>query len=842
MLAEIQPDIAADPAPPKAPDATSTLDVDDDDVVSEESVEWNGPVATTVVPTSMPEGDEPLDLTATRARPMDPKTSADQDDTATRLVQYLHSEGIEVRREREIRRIIDARPKVTFRPADPQPPITESSAAAPTDDQPSSTSLAADAHPSTPDPELVAAARPADDGLAEVSPRPEPPTIAAAPVGRAEGRPTEAVAAPADLEVEPTRSTTPKANVASSDAPRAPEPETKPAEAKTSANGAKPIDTIAPADVTEAPRDVVTRTERPSVAPNHAAPERIDPVVAPSAPVSRHDSIEPPAKPSIAHPIETRTVETPATAVQTAVSDRPTRAAPAIPVVEGEPRPATSAAGDARAEAPVASVRPVEPPASKTTTASEVARGTPRGSAARTVVAAADVDAPTSGTAPRTQAVEARIERAPAQPVETHGASERVAPRSAAPEPPRAPSGPDSATPRRDASVAAPSREVTRAAPAIETHAITTPERALRPEPPDLETHATETPRFEAPRLVTHDAPAPRSDTSRVATARPDTLAPQVATHARPAPTHEAPRVVTRATDARAPEAPSVATHTTNAVAFATPRIVTHATPSTPAEAAHITTHPSSAPQPITAPRAARHEPTPVARASSEPNAEAVDAPAETVAPREVDAPEDAEKIESSREASDAERTEAVSPTTSDARSSSDAPPHGGREGRTGHFVLDPLADPTKPHEVSDQPPAFVVESADPQLRSDPARPSEQVARAHRLFDEANEIARRQAQSPYRRFTIDLPVDRGAPIRLTITPDQRGQHHVALVAATHAARQELERHRHELEEIVDSFPLDVVGLTIDARPSARQDRRAFDERISNHASQRPQRR
>ena len=138
---------------------------------------------------------------------------------------------------------------------------------------------------------------------------------------------------------------------------------------------------------------------------------------------------------------------------------------------------------------------------------------------------------------------------------------------------------------------------------------------------------------------------------------------------------------------------------------------------------------------------------------------------------------------------------------------------------------------PTPTDEIASAPASFSAAVEANAIEAPP--PREEVARAHRLFEEAREIARRQSFSSQRRFTIDLPVDRGAPVRLTITPDHQGHHRVALVAATHIARAELEKHRDELEEIVQTFPLDVTTLSIDAAtPTARQEARVMSERSS----------
>ncbi len=895
------------PSAPKLPDSTGTLDVDEDDVVSEQPV-TEPPSRPNVTSVPMPEGDEPLEL---RAAPHTPARTAD--DVATELVHYLHQEGITVQAARLYQRTIDERPVAAPPPAPevaeaskaPPAPTTEPnieiepSSAAATGDRPlaASASPAADARGSTPASEAAPAR--------EDAPSRAPDTTAV--------RADVEEASEADVEIEAQRSTrtrevnrststvrptapdastdSPSVEVRSADtlvvdastkAPRAP------AAGRGEARAARAFDAPAeqPAIVADREDAIDASNARTAIV---AAPEADEPAPAERAEGVAHEETTERA-PNIA---ERAHGVAPRRAVESEPSIEALAEAPRAPAEVGDDaavdatrvgRPESSVAADAPPERPIVDARrEAFTPTDRATL--DPNPGVPR--KANDAAIDASPDAPNTNervttSAPRPEAPSTTEGVTASDPrPDAANTNERVTTSDPRPDAPSSNEGvtasdprpdaanttegvtasdtrPDAATPTEGETTSAPRPDAPRSNEAAnvtsrEGSTTTHAEAGSRPAPPETqrpqtESRATPEPTTQtaaiepaqdagslerpiAARLATKDPVHASTGTGAAADAieapptRPEPSAPHptqelAAPKPRPAsPPVEAPPAV--AAQSRATERARRPTVVAELVDHAH-RVTLDADTNAAAAAAERTT---------------QSTPAPATGAAVSTPAVTVESPPEIAVDSAEDVEIEIEEIESERAATD-EPERAASPLRADAGAT-------GGEDRPAAHPHPTRARPDVPVEVAAEgtfAATFVPESTEATLRQDPARPSEQVARAHRLFAEARELARRQTMSSFRRLTIDLPVDQGAPVRLTITPDHQGHHRVALVAATHAVRAELERHRHELEEIVEAFPLDVTELSIDASPRAREDLRAFDERISNHGNQRPERR
>ncbi|MEQ9497235.1 MAG: hypothetical protein RIT81_10260 [Deltaproteobacteria bacterium] len=921
---------ASGPNAPKVPESTSTLDVDEDDVVSEQPI-VEVPARPSITSVPMPEGDEPLDLRATPAAPATaPARTAD--DVATELVHYLHQEGITVRAARLYQRTIDERPVETT--AIPEAaeaasaPITEPSienepsSVAATGDRPlaASASPAADARGSSlaieSNPEarldVAKASEPSVDVEGAETARPASAETSAAPnaspaaeeattkvtnafeaASRDEhegGTSTERVAAwkqsaPGGVDTSPQRpavGATIEGDVASKHPEIAGRVDASAERSTKLADGEQRVDTtsavVAEREQPDTPkgleaiaeqeqRAVPAEAEAPATSKSHAAVSERSTAKGNASIAEQPGTAKSPARGAEQAAKGHAPIGEQAAKSHAPIADQPATAKSHAPVAEqtaapkdhaagaeqtaavshatgaeqnaavkdhatGDGQPETAKARAPGAEQPATSQRPavvaqadhgaarraIEDKRGVATDdaveASATAEGAPRQvDAAReersvpsiSPDAAGDVlayaDSPTTA-----RSVEAKptappsLDRASAQTeVEpTADVSKAQAPRGTtrvdAPDAPQAATIAPSLSTQGDAEISSrPQRDASQA-----THAAT------------VEPSANAQPSASA--KTANEVPA-EPTTSSVETTR-NAQAPQRAKEFG-APKNEAGSAPTSPT-ADAPSRPTVVAE-----------LVDHAH--------RVTLDADTRAAAAEAARSAESTPAPATGATVSTPAVTVEAPPEIAADTAEDVEVEIEDAETERSAID-EPERAASTLRADTGDpgSDDRPTAHPHEART---------QPEAPTEVATEETfaaTFAREATD--LRQDPSRPSEQVARAHRLFAEARELARRQTMSSFRRFAIDLPVDQGAPVRLTITPDHQGHHRVALVAATHAVRAELERHRHELEEIVEAFPLDVTELSIDASPRAREDLRAFDERISNHGNQRPERR
>ncbi len=857
-------------------------------MVSEQSIEWNGQLTPRIVPEHLPSEDEPLDLSTSSARRVD-VAPAEGDDTAMRLVRYLHNEGITVQRERALGRVIDARPETDVHA---EPPTEATSAAAnATSPRAASPSPAAEARVFADGPELVAQiVEPSEANSAESTfgadrvshedARANAPTPRAAPTSAASsrdalgGEPSDRVQGASVVPVA-VRAPRARANVEAPVAePRvAPtnEPHTGSADVRAAdeapivANRASTSERVPSATADAARIDAPAANAAPYGDDVDVAPTRLYEVAdarGQSAPARESDVTEAPRAARPSHDVAaTNRAATETRGATDHGADVPVEANARGAEVADTPRE-----GDALARGAEVADAPVGATNRDGTTAHVVATTNPDDGSD---------EAPSRMSAPANpRAAGARRDHGAAQhEVKARGVAHADGPRA-----PTAAAGTDGDTAHREASTmndverreGATARDTSVDAAAPEATDVDEAPSGEAPERGDRSTGAArdaEAPLREAP--VIRGAEAQRGFAAQAVRAEETVRANRTEHAVRSghaahsdrtvrgvrADTHSADSAAREDTSAPAPRAPRPSAPGADVAAVGSERdapktlradapwFTATTTPSATFAAAAPTPRPTPdarvAPEAVVAPNATFTSKTTVAPITPI-AAEPVDAEPLADAP-EPEALESADRAESTS-ASERESVDASMNASADPQSQSDGPP--ARDPNPGpHAAFDPN-DATKPFDVArgEDTPAFVAERVDAQLRSDPARPTEQVARAHRLFEEAQAIARRQASSNYRRFTIDLPAERGAPVRLTITPDHRGHHHVALVAATHAARAELERHRHELEEIVEAFPLDVSGLTIDARPSARQERRAFDERISNHGNQRPERR
>ncbi|MEQ8977003.1 MAG: hypothetical protein RL846_03695 [Deltaproteobacteria bacterium] len=923
------------PDAPKLPDSTSTLDVDEDDVVSEQPiVEAPGRPSITSVP--MPEGDEPLDL---RTSPSAHARTAD--DVATELVHYLHQEGITVRAARLYQRTIDERPVETTAVAEvaeaadaetapvSDPNIeTEPSSAAATGDRPlaASASPAADARSSTSaiesnpetrldgpktseaavDVEGAEAPRPASAAAPDASPSAEDtPTegtnaFAASRDASEGGTSNERVeaskqSAPAGFDTSAQRSAgggTIDGDVASKHPEIAGRVDASAERSTTLADGEQrdaasavvaeqeqPVISSGPAAIAEpeqrgAPAEVEAFAEEPATAKGHAA-------VAERATAKGHASVfEQAATAKSPAPGAEQAAKSPAPgAEQAAKSPAPSAEqaaespAPATEQTAKSPAPATEQA--AKGAERTATAKGYAPGAEPPETAKDRAAVTEQPATSQRPAVVAQADHGASGRALEDTRIVATDEAAEANTTAEDAARRVDAARDGRSVPSLSPDATgevladaddarsiDTRPPSPDRASAQTEVESTadastardapiRTAPTEESRPQRGRSRVDAPDAPQAATIASSPSttgdaeispppgRESSPATVEPSAVAHPSASAKTANEVPADPTTSSVAELNPVETTHQAHALRGAKDVGAPTHASAAPTSPKATSTGAP---TQADPSRPTVVAELVdhahrvtldaeTHAAAA----EAARAAESTPAPAPGATVSTPAVTVEAPPEIAADAAEDVEVEIEDTETERSAID-EPERAASPLRAD----------------TGQPGSDDRPT-THPHEARTQPEAptgvateetfaatFAREATE--LRQDPARPSEQVARAHRLFAEARELARRQTMSSFRRFAIDLPVDQGAPVRLTITPDHQGHHRVALVAATQAVRAELERHRHELEEIVEAFPLDVTELSIDASPRAREDLRAFDERISNHGNQRPERR